>query len=104
MKNQKLGINNPDFNDLEIENVITRVIELDRAADQKIEDAKQERGRVMAELEDRKKAAEAAQREEDRQRRAERIAAQNTKHKPKRYKLQSKPAPSEPPEEAAEEE
>jgi YidC/Oxa1 family membrane protein insertase len=42
--------------------------------------------------EERRKAAEAIQKEEDRQRRAERIAAQNQKHKPKRYKLQNKTA------------
>lgn len=48
-----------------------------------------------AELAERRKAAEAAQKEEDRQRRAERIAEQNKKHKPKRYKLQNKPAPKE---------
>jgi YidC/Oxa1 family membrane protein insertase len=40
-----------------------------------------------AALEERRKAAEAAQKEEDRQRRAERIAEQNQKRKPKRYKL-----------------
>ncbi|MDR0293338.1 MAG: membrane protein insertase YidC [Oscillospiraceae bacterium] len=46
-----------------------------------------------AELEERRKEAEAKQREEDRARRAERIAEQNKKHKPKRYKL--KPVPKE---------
>jgi YidC/Oxa1 family membrane protein insertase len=45
------------------------------------------------EREERRKAAEAAQKEADRQRRAERIAEQNKKHKPKRYKLQNKPIP-----------
>ncbi|MCL2004021.1 MAG: membrane protein insertase YidC [Oscillospiraceae bacterium] len=50
---------------------------------------------AKAEREERRKAAEAAQKEEDRQRRAERIAEQNKKHKPKRYKLQNKPAPKE---------
>jgi YidC/Oxa1 family membrane protein insertase len=51
--------------------------------------------KAKAEREERRKAAEAAQKEEDRQRRAERIAEQNKKHKPKRYKLQNKPVPKE---------
>ncbi|MCL1806094.1 MAG: membrane protein insertase YidC [Oscillospiraceae bacterium] len=55
---------------------------------------------AKASREERKKAAEAAQKEEDRQRRAERIAAKNQKHKPKRYKL-NKP-PSEEPEQEGE--
>jgi YidC/Oxa1 family membrane protein insertase len=54
-----------------------------------------EEERVRNEREERRKAAEAAQKEEDRQRRSERIAEQNKKHKPKRYKLQNKPAPKE---------
>lgn len=40
-------------------------------------------------LEERRKEAELRQREEDRQRRVERIAEQNKKHKPKKYKLQA---------------
>jgi YidC/Oxa1 family membrane protein insertase len=54
-----------------------------------------EEERIRGERDERRKAAEAAQKEEDRQRRAERIAEQNKKHKPKRYKLQNKPAPKE---------
>jgi YidC/Oxa1 family membrane protein insertase len=54
-----------------------------------------EEERIKAVRDERRKAAEAAQKEEDRQRRAERIAEQNKKHKPKRYKLQNKPAPKE---------
>jgi membrane protein insertase Oxa1/YidC/SpoIIIJ len=49
--------------------------------------------KAKADREERRKAAEAAQKEEDRQRRSERIAEQNKKHKPKRYKLQNKPVP-----------
>ena len=44
-----------------------------------------------AELEARRKAAEDAQKEEDRKRRAERIAAQGEKKKPKKYRVSSQP-------------
>jgi YidC/Oxa1 family membrane protein insertase len=54
-----------------------------------------EEDKVKVEREERRKTAEAAQKEEDRQRRAERIAAGKQKHKPKRYKLQNKPVPKE---------
>ena len=51
---------------------------------------------AKAAKEERRKAAEAVQKEEDRKRRAERIAASNQKHKPKRYKLQNTIPPNKP--------